>query len=131
MSATDPPEETEFLRLDEDGKHARKVPIRVVSQPAETSTPNPVRIRVQHVSESEMRIMGAADQPGNEEWTDEEQEKVGAEEALADERVRRLQQLVWGIGKRAYMEPDAHYDVLRNTNGGLWMLITYLEGLQR
>ena len=33
-------------RAAEDGKHARKVPIRVVSQPAEPGTPNPVRIRV-------------------------------------------------------------------------------------
>ena len=32
MSAAGKPGEIEFLRLDEDGKHARKVPIRVVSR---------------------------------------------------------------------------------------------------
>jgi len=63
-------EEIEFLRLDEDGKHAHPVRarvvvqpagpgpagpvmIRVVSQPAEPGQPNPVLLRVRYADEQE------------------------------------------------------------------------------
>ena len=68
MSAEGKPEETWFLRLDEDGKHARKVPIRVVSQPAEPGTPNPVMIRVRYAGENEETIVSDTGQPaGNDD----------------------------------------------------------------
>jgi hypothetical protein len=67
MSAADPPEETEFLRLDEDGKHARKVPIRIAGQPAEPGTPNPVMIRVRYVSENEETIVSDTGQPAGDD----------------------------------------------------------------
>jgi hypothetical protein len=60
MSAAGKPGEIEFLRLDEDGKHARKVPIRVVSQPAEPGTPNPVRIRVRYAPDTCPELGGCA-----------------------------------------------------------------------
>ena len=67
MSAAGKPGEIKFLRLDEDGKHARKVPIRVVSQPAEPGTPNPVRIRVRYASKNEETTMTANAKPGLED----------------------------------------------------------------
>jgi hypothetical protein len=64
MSATDKPEEIEFLRLDEDAKHAHPVRIKVVSRPAdEPRPPNPVRIRVRYASENEETTMTANEKP--------------------------------------------------------------------
>lgn len=53
MSATDKPEEIEFLRLDEDGKHAHPVRIRAVSRPAEPGPPSTVTLQVRYADEPE------------------------------------------------------------------------------
>lgn len=65
------------------------------------------------------------------DWTDEEQEKVGAERDLIDERLRRIPELVRRSLSAGDGDPDETYDMLRNVAGSLQVLIVYLQEQQR